>query len=150
MYEKIEKMMTTGFRLMTALVLLVAGFIWQSVSGKVLDMYAFYMMSAAVLSLASVILSKLSHAGIHFIPYVILNILVLITAVALTGSGRFTGVVLYSIWGICVAVDWVVNAVLLQCGDILKRVVMGFVAAVVNFVLVAAVFMIPVLLQAKS
>ena len=60
MYEKIEKMMTTGFRLMTALVLFVAGFIWQSVSGKVLDMYAFYMMSAAVLSLASVILSKLS------------------------------------------------------------------------------------------
>ena len=30
MYEKIEKMMTTGFRLLTALVLFVAGFIWQT------------------------------------------------------------------------------------------------------------------------
>ena len=100
MYEKIEKMTTPGFRLLTALVLFIAGLIWQIASGKVLDMYAFYIMSAAMLSLASVILAKLSRAGNHFILYVILNIVVLISGVALTSFGGFTGVVLYSIWGI--------------------------------------------------
>lgn len=150
MYEKIERMTTPGFRLLTALVLFIAGLIWQIVSGKVLDMYAFYIMSAAMLSLASVILAKLSHAGNHFILYVLLNIVVLIAGVALTGSGGFAGVVLYSIWGICVIAEWIVNAVLLQCEDILKRVVMGFVAAVVNIILVAIVFMIPILLQVNA
>ncbi len=147
MYEKIEKMMTTGFRLLTALVLFVAGFIWQTASGKILDMYAFYIMSAAMLSLASVILAKFCAAGNHFIPYVIFNMVVLIAGVVLTGSGGFTGAVLYSIWGICVVAEWVINAILLQCEDILKRIVMGFAAAVVNIILVAVVFMIPVLLQ---
>ncbi len=150
MYEKIEKMMTTGFRLLTALVLFVAGFIWQTASGKILDMYAFYIMSAAMLSLASVILAKLCAAGNHFIPYVIFNMVVLIAGVVLTGSGGFTGAVLYSIWGICVVAEWVINAILLQCEDILKRIVMGFAAAVVNIILVAVVFMIPVLLQVRS
>lgn len=150
MYEKIEKMTTPGFRLLTALVLFIAGLIWQIASGKVLDMYAFYIMSAAMLSLASVILAKLSRAGNHFILYVILNIVVLIAGVALTSFGGFTGVVLYSIWGTCVIVEWILNAVLLQCEDILKRVVMGFVAAVVNLILVAIVFMIPILLQVNA
>ncbi len=150
MLEKIKKMSTPGFRLLTALVLLMAGLIWQIASGKVLDMYAFYIMSAAMLSLASVILAKLSRTDNHFILYVLLNIVVLITGVALTGSGGFTGVVLYSIWGICVIADWVINAVLLSCEDILKRVVMGFVAAVVNIMLVAIVFMIPILLQVNA
>lgn len=150
MLEKIKKMSTPGFRLLTALVLLMAGLIWQIASGKVLDMYAFYIMSAAMLSLASVILAKLSRTDNHFILYVLLNIVVLITGVALTGSGGFTGVVLYSIWGICVIVDWVINTVLLSCEDILKRVVMGFVAAVVNIMLVAIVFMIPILLQVNA
>lgn len=147
--EKIEKMMTTGSRLLTALVLFVAGVIWQTVTGKVLDMYAFYIMSAAVLSLVSVIMAKISRSGIPFVPYIILNMVVLILVVALTGSGRFTGVVIYSIWGICGIAEWVINAVLLQCEDILKRVVIGFAAAVVNVILIAIVFMIPVLLQAK-
>jgi len=150
MYEKIEKMTTPGFRLLTALVLFVAGIIWQIASGKVLDMYAFYIMSAAMLSLASVILAKLSRAGNNFILYIILNMVVLIAGVALTGSDGFTGVVLYSMWGVCVIIEWVINAVLLQCEDILKRVVMGFVAAVVNILLIAIVFMIPVLLQANA
>lgn len=150
MYEKIEKMMTTGFRLLTALVLFVAGFIWQTASGKILDMYAFYIMSAAMLSLASVILAKFCAAGNHFIPYVIFNMVVLIAGVVLTGSGGFAGAVLYSIWGICVVAEWVINAILLQCEDILKRIVMGFAAAVVNIILVAVVFMIPVLLQVRS
>lgn len=150
MLEKIKKMSTPGFRLLTALVLLMAGLIWQIASGKVLDMYAFYIMSAAMLSLASVILAKLSRTDNHFILYVLLNIVVLITGVALTGSGGFTGVVLYSIWGICVIADWVINTVLLSCEDILKRVVMGFVAAVVNIMLVAIVFMIPILLQVNA
>lgn len=150
MYEKIEKMMTTGFRLLTALVLFVAGFIWQTASGKILDMYAFYIMSAAMLSLASVILAKFCAAGNHFIPYVIFNMVVLIAGVVLTGFGGFTGAVLYSIWGICVVAEWVINAILLQCEDILKRIVMGFAAAVVNIILVAVVFMIPVLLQVRS
>ncbi len=150
MYEKIEKMATSGFRLLTALVLLVVGLIWQIASGKVLDMYAFYIMSAAMFSLASVILAKLSRTDNHFIFYVILNIVVLVVGVVLTSSGGFTGVVLYSIWGICVIAEWVINAVLLPCEDILKRVVMGFVAAVVNLILVAIVFMIPILLQVNA
>ena len=150
MYEKIERMTTPGFRLLTALVLFIVGLIWQIASGKVLDMYAFYMMSAAMLSLASVILAKLSRAGNHFILYVILNIVVLVAGVALTSFGGFTGVVLSSIWGICVIAEWILNAVLLQCEDILKRIVMGFVAAVVNLILVAIVFMIPILLQVNA
>ena len=149
MYEKIEKMTTAGFRLLTALVLFVAGLIWQIASGKVLDMYAFYIMSAAMLSLSSVILAKFCAAGNHFIPYVIFNMVVLVAGVVLTSSGGFTGVVLYSIWGICGIVGWVVNYVLLQCEDILKRVVMGFVAVVLNLIFAAIVFMIPVLLQAN-
>ena len=100
MYEKIERMTTPGFRLLTALVLFIVGLIWQIASGKVLDMYAFYIMSAAMLSLASVILAKLSRAGNHFILYVLLNIVVLVAGVALTSFGGFTGVVLYSVWGI--------------------------------------------------
>ncbi|MCI8364446.1 MAG: hypothetical protein HFG34_05795 [Eubacterium sp.] len=150
MYEKIERLTTPGFRLLTALVLLVAGLIWQIASGKVLDMYAFYIMAAAMLSLASVILEKFCAAGNHFIPYVIFNMVVLIAGVVLTGSGGFTGVVLYSIWGICVIAEWGGNAVLLSCEDILKRVVMGFVAAVMNIIFVAIVFMIPILLQANA
>ncbi len=150
MYEKIQKMATPGFRLLTALVLLVVGLIWQITSGKVLDMYAFYIMSAAMFSLASVILAKLSRTDNHFILYVIFNMVVLIVGVALTGSGGFSGVVLYSIWGICVIAEWVVNAVLLPCEDILKRVVMGVVAAAVNLILVAIVFMIPILLQVNA
>ncbi len=150
MYEKTQKMATPGFRLLTALVLLVVGLIWQITSGKVLDMYAFYIMSAAMFSLASVILAKLSRTDNHFILYVIFNMVVLIVGVALTGSGGFSGVVLYSIWGICVIAEWVVNAVLLPCEDILKRVVMGVVAAAVNLILVAIVFMIPILLQVNA
>lgn len=146
MYEKMEKLLTPPVRLGVALVLFLAGVIWQIASGKTLDMYAFYIMSAAMLCVVNVLICKISKSETNFILYLVINLAVLIVGFALTESENITGVVLYGAWGICGAVDWVINAVLVRCEDILKRIVMGFVASVLNILFIAVVFIVPILL----
>ncbi len=146
MYEKIEEMLTPACRLMIALVLFLAGLIWQIASGKTLDMYAFYIMSAAMLCVITVMITRFFRLETDFILYLVLNLAVLIIGFALTEMDSITGIRLYSVWGICIAVDWGINAVLLRCEDILKRIVMGFVVSVLNLILIAIIFMVPILL----
>lgn len=148
MYENLKKNLTTGVRLMTGVVFLLVGIIWQIISHKTLDMYAFYIMAAGALCFVQVILAKLSGAQMDLVGYVVLNMIVLIAGFAISGAGWFEGMVLYGIWGICLLVDWVLNIALVTCEGMAKRGVMGFVAVVLNVVLIGVLFMIPVLMAA--
>lgn len=145
MYEKLVKRLTVPVRMMIGGVLLLSGIVWQVLSGKILDMYAFYIMAAAVLCFTQVIVSKLSKGTIDPVKYILFNMLVLIAGFALMESDKVRGVVLYTMWGVCLLADWVINAVLLDCEGAAKRGVMGFAAMVMNLLLIGAVFMIPVL-----
>lgn len=148
MYGKLVKRLTVPVRMMTGGVLLLAGIVWQLLSGKILDMYAFYIMAAAVLCFTQVIVSKLSKGTFDPVKYILLNMLVLIAGFALTESDRTEGTVLYTLWGVCLAADWIVNALLLDCEGAAKRGVMGFTAMILNLVLIGMVFMVPVLIAA--
>ncbi len=148
MYERFMKQWNAKYRLLTGLVLFLVGMILQLISKKTLDMYAFYMMSAAVLCVANVLIQKIAKADVDFVLYLVLNMAVLIVGFALAGSDGIQGTVLYTTIAICAVVDWVLNTILLQCDDILKRIVMGFVDMLLNVVVIAVVFMVPVLMAA--
>ena len=149
-YRKFMKSFNGKYRLLTGLALLLAGLIWQFLSGKTLDMYAYYIMAAAVFCVANVIVEKLSGGEADIILYVVLNLAVLIAGFVLTGfTSTTTGAaVMHTVWVLCVLVDWAVNAFLIQCDDIFKRVVMGFAAAVLNVAFAGIVFIIPILIAA--
>lgn len=148
LYEKIREKMTPGVCVLTGGVLMLAGIVWQICSQKVLDMYAFYMMAAAVFCFTSVIVPKLAKVSVHPMFYVVLNLAVLITGFAVTGSDRLTGAVLFGFWAVCLIAAWILNALLLPCDGMAKRIVMGFVSLLLNVILIGIVFMIPVLLAA--
>lgn len=146
MYGTFMRHLTARYRLMIGAVLLLAGIIWQLISDKQLDMYAFYIMAAAMLCFVNVIISKISNSEVDFILYLILNMALLIVGFALTESENIDGMVMYGIWGICMVVDWILNAVLISCSGIVKRIVMGFLSALFNVILISAVFIIPILI----
>lgn len=148
MYEKLVKRLTMPVQMMTGGVLLLAGIVWQILSGKILDMYAFYIMAAAVLCFTQVIVSKLSKGTMDPVKYILLNMFVLIAGFALTESDRMEGMVLYTLWGLCLVADWIINALLINCEGAAKRAVMGFAAMILNLLLIGVVFMIPVLMAA--
>ncbi len=146
--EKTREKMTPGVCVLTGGVLMLAGIIWQLCSQKVLDMYAFYMMAAAIFCFTSVIVPKLAKVPVHPMFYVVFNLAVLIIGFAVTGSDQLTGVVLFGFWAACLIAGWILNALLLPCGGAVKRIVMGFVSLLLNVILIGVVFMIPVLLAA--
>lgn len=148
MYEKLVKRLTMPVQMMTGGVLLLAGIVWQILSGKILDMYAFYIMAAAVLCFTQVIVSKLSKGTMDPVKYILLNMFVLIAGFALTESDRMEGMVLYTLWGLCLVADWIINALLINCEGAAKRAVMGFAAMILNLLLIGMVFMIPVIIAA--
>lgn len=148
MYEKLVERLTVPVRMMLGGILLLSGIVWQVLSGKILDMYAFYMMAAAMLCFTHVIISKLSKGSFDPVKYILFNMLVLIVGFAITESDKLDGVVLYTLWLGCLLADWVINAVLLDCEGAAKRGVMGFAAMFLNILLIGAVFMIPVLAAA--
>lgn len=148
MYEKFVERLTVPVRMMIGGVLLLSGIVWQVVSGKILDMYAFYIMAAAMLCFTQVIISKLSKGTIDPVKYILFNMLVLIAGFALTESDKLDGMALYTLWAGCLLADWAVNAVLLDCEGAAKRGVMGFAAMILNLLLIGAVFMVPVLAAA--
>lgn len=148
MYEKITKQMTPGIRMMVGGVLLLVGIIWQLCSRKTLDMYAFYMMAAAMLCFTNVIMSKLTKATIDPIRYLLLNLVVMIAGFAVMGSGTASEAVKYSVLVVCFLAAWFGNAVLIKCDGVAKRIVMGLVAVLFNILLIGTVFMIPVLMAA--
>lgn len=147
MYEKIMKQLTPVYRAMIGVVILLVGILWQIVSEKTLDMYAFYVMAAAMFCFVNAFIYKVMECETDIVLYLVLNMAVLIVTVALTGSADITGVVMYTVWGICVAVAWIVNTVLISCEDIFKRIVMGFLATLFNVLLVVVAFMAPVLIE---
>lgn len=146
MYEKLQKALTPTSRLLTGLVLFLVGLIWQIASDKTLDMYAFYFMSAAVLCVMNVLVCKMTKSDTDFILYLVLNMAVVIIGISLTASDSVSGTMMYGTWAICVAVDWIVNAVLIKC-EILKRIVMGFVVTILNILAIGIVFIIPILIS---
>ena len=148
MYGKIMKQLTIGIRLMTGIALLLVGVIWQMLSEKTLDMYAFYFMAAAMLCFVNVIIEKAANGTSDPARYLILNMIVLVVGFVLTGSDFATGMVMYCIWGLCLIADWVVNTVLISCDGMTKRIVMGFAAMFLNVLLIGVVFMVPVLVEA--
>lgn len=150
MAEKFAKQFTPGIRAMVGGVLFLAGLIWQFASNKTLDMYAFYMMSAGILCFTNVLAEKMSKGTSSPIPFLLLNMAVMITGFSLSASTAVEGVVMYGIWGICVIVDWVVNAVLLNDDNdsMGRRIAFGFVTTLLNVILIGIVFMIPVLIAA--
>ncbi len=148
MYDKLLKNMTPKIRLMVALVLFLVGIMFQILSDKALDQQAFYLMAAAVLCVASVILEKASKSEHDFFLFMILNMAVLIVGFALAGEDGMTTTVRYASIAICVLLDWVFHAFLIRCDSVFRRIVLGLAATVMNVVLVGIVFMIPVLLAA--
>lgn len=149
MYEKIMKQLTPVCRAMIGVVAFLAGSIWQLVSDKTLDMLTFFVMAAAMFCFVNAFIDRVMECKTDFILYLALNMAVLIVGISLIiGSEDITGVRMYSLLGICVAVDWIVNTVLISREDIFKRIVMGFVTTLFHVVLVAVVFMVPVLCEA--
>lgn len=147
MYQKFEQQMTNKVRLLTALVLFMGGMIWQLASEKVLDMYAFYILAAAFVTLSSVIVGKMSGTTPGFLSYVLGNMLLVIAGFSITSMDIVDGVTMYMIWGICVVADWIVNAVVLPCESTIKRVIMGLAATMIHILLIGIVFVGAVLLQ---
>lgn len=148
MYEQLLERLTPKIRIWTGIVLLVAAFIRQQFSEKALDMYAYYIGLAAVLCFAHILVCRIAKAEADVILFVVLNLAVVITGFALSGSEYITGAVRYGMWGICAAADWVINAVLIQCKDVLKKIVMGFVITLITIFLAAILFVGPVLIYA--
>lgn len=148
MYEKIVKQMTPGVRMMTGGVLFLAGIVWQLCSRKTLDMYAFYMMAAAILCFTNVILSKITKEMVDPVRYLLLNLVVMIAGFAFMGSDAVEGVMRYGIVASCFLAGWAGNAALIKCDGVAKRIAMGMIAMVLNVVLIGVVFMVPVLLAA--
>lgn len=149
MYEKMIKNLTTGMRLMTGVILLLVGLLWQILSGKTLDRYAFYIMAAAILFFIQVIVERMAGEQVDPIQFILFNLVVLIAGFAVTGAGWFEGMTLYGFWGLCFVGDWILNISLISCEGMAKRGVLGFITVVLNVVLVGAAFMIPVLMAAK-
>lgn len=147
-YEKLMEKLTPKYRLLIGAVLLVVGVIRQAVSGKPLDMYAFYLMAAAMICLVQVLIAKASKSNIDFILYLLINLLILIVGFIISESESVTGVVMYTTWAFCVVADWIANIFLTKCDDIIKRIVMGFVAALLNVIFIAIVFIVPILMAA--
>ncbi len=148
MYEKFMRQWNNKYRLLTALVLVIGGVIFQILSQKPLDMFAFYLWAAAVYCVMNVLMQKMTKTSVDFVLYVVLNMVILIVGFALTSAGVLTGVVLYTAWIICVVIEWIVNAILIPCDDILKRIVMGFVSVILSLIFVAIVYIVPVLVAA--
>lgn len=148
MYEKILKQMTPGVCMMTGGVLFLAGIVWQLCSRKTLDMYAFYMMAAAILCFTNVILSKITKETVDPVRYLLLNLVVMIAGFALMGSGSAEGVMRYGIVAGCFLAGWAGNALLIKCDGVAKRIVMGLAAMILNIILIGIVFMVPVLMAA--
>lgn len=148
MAEKFVKQFTPGIRAMVGGVLFLAGLIWQFASNKTLDMYAFYMMSAGILCFTNVFAEKMSKGTSSPVPFILLNMAVMITGFSLSASTAVEGVVMYGVWGICVIVDWVVNAVLLNDDSMGRRIAFGFVTTLLNVILIGIVFMVPVVIAA--
>lgn len=150
MYEKIIKNLTTGVRLMTGVILLLTGLVWQILSGKTLDRYAFYIMAAAILFFVQIIVEKMAGESVDPVQFILFNLVVLIAGFAVTGAGWFEGMTLYGFWGLCLVGDWILNISLIPCKGMAKRGVLGFVTVALNVVLVGAAFMIPVLMAARG
>ena len=148
MYEKFVKWLTPGINLMFGIVLLLIGIIWQVLSNKPLDMYAFYIMAAAMICFNRGIVLKISKATSDPASFIILNMLIVILGVVFTESDWADGMVMYAVWGICLLIDWVVNAILLRCDGVAKRIVMGFVSVLINMLLIGMAFFVPVLIEA--
>ena len=148
MYEKFVKWLTPGINLMFGIVLLLIGIIWQVLSNKPLYMYAFYIMAAAMICFNRGIVLKISKATIDPASFIILNMLIVILGVVFTESDWADGMVMYAVWGICLLIDWVVNAILLRCDGVAKRIVMGFVSVLINMLLIGMAFFVPVLIEA--
>lgn len=142
MYHKILEHLTTGCRALIAAILLIAGIIWQAASGKLLDQIAFYLMAAAMLCLATVIFTKCKP---DMIEYVISNMIVLIIGFLLGESDVISGTVLYTLWIVCLLADWGLNIYLLKVEKIGKRIGLGALAMIVNVLLIAVVYLVPIL-----
>ena len=142
MYNKIREHLTTGCRALIAAVLLIAGIIWQAAAGKLLDQTAFYLMAAAMLCFATVIFTKCKP---DMIQYVIGNMIVLIIGFLLGESDTIDGTVLYTLWIVCLLADWGLNIYLLKLESIGKRIGLGALAMIVNVLLIAVVYLVPIL-----
>lgn len=148
MYEKLMNQFTPVLRLMTGAVLFLVGIIRQIASGSPLDMYAFYIMAAAMLCFCNVIMCKISRSDADIILYVILNMAVLIVGFALVAGKDITMGITIAV--ICVIAAWILDAALFSCEGILKRIVTGFVAVVFSVILIALVFIVPILIWTQS
>ncbi len=147
MYEKIMKQLTPTYRAMIGVIALLVGIPWQIVSEKTLDMGAFFIMAAAMLCFVNAFIYKVMECETDIILYLALNMALLIVWFSLTVSEEVTtGVVMYTVWGLCVAADWIVNTVLISCEDIFKRIVMGFLTTLFNVIFIAVVFVVPILI----
>lgn len=146
-YERFMKQWNAKCRLLTGLVLFLIGLIIQLLSDKTLDMYAFYMMSAAMMCVTNVLICKMVKGDADFILHVVLNLAILIVGFLLAESEMISGTVMYTAFAICLVADWVVNAILLPCDDLLKRIVMGFFDMLINVFFVAVVFIIPIMMK---
>lgn len=146
--EKIKEKMTPGICMLTGGVLMIAGIVWQLCSQKALDMYAFYMMAAAVFCLTSVIVPKLAKVPVNPMSYIVGHLVILIIGFAVTGSDQLTGMALFGFWAVCLIAAWIMNAFFLPCEGAAKRIMMGFVSMFLNVILIGIVFMIPVLIAA--
>lgn len=142
MYNKILEHLTTGCRALIAAVLLIAGIIWQAAAGKLLDQTAFYLMAAAMLCFATVIFTKCKP---DMIRYVIGNMILLIIGFLLGESDTIDGTVLYTLWIVCLLADWGLNIYLLKLESIGKRIGLGALAMIVNVLLIAVVYLVPIL-----
>ncbi len=147
MYENFLEKVTPKIRLIIAGALMLVGVVYQKLSPKTLDMYAFYIMAAAILMAVSVIICKISSGKMDPFFYTVLNLIVLVFEFNITAWDRWEGIVLYSIWILGVVASFIIGAVVLENVEILKRILMGLLSAVLNVVGLAVCYFVPVILQ---
>ena len=79
------------------------------------------------------------------IQYVIGNMIVLIIGFLFGESDTIDGMVLYTLWIACLLADWGLNIYLLKLESIGKRIGFGALAMIVNVLLIAVVYLVPIL-----
>ncbi len=145
---EIQRLYKKGTKWGVAGVCMVSGLLKMILSRRMLDQLGYYFLAMGLLILISLLIEKISGGTMNYIWFTLITMFLFIVGVELSESGWFDGTIKYTIWGIFLVVDWIVNSVLLQHDEILKKIFMGLITTLLNVVILGVAFFIPVLIHA--
>lgn len=126
---------------------LIAGIIGQSMSEKTLAQIPFILMAMGVLCFVNALFSKITKKNINLLLFLLINILVAEIGITVMAAGLFEGVTMIGVWCLCGVVVWILQTLILQEENILKRVVLTFFETLLSAVAILVVFVLPIFIE---